>query len=72
MLIYNDIIYRGAPSWRIFSNEKRFVVFNGEMLTQVCVPQDGAFTVTEGDVIPIEPSDADKAEAYDILMGVSE
>jgi hypothetical protein len=51
-------------------------VRDGVSYSEACDPAEFGRTYTEGDLIPDEERDmeelADKAEAYDILMGESE
>ena len=61
---------------RTYSDAGRYIV-GGEpygKYTEACDPADAGRTYTEGDLIPVDPDAemADKAEAYDILMGVTE
>ena len=58
---------------RTHSDANRYVVRDGVEYSEACDPAEFGRQYTEGDVMPVEESDlADKAEAYDILMGVSE
>ena len=61
---------------RVYSDSGCYVVRNGIAYSEACDPAEFGRTYTEGDLIPPEERDtsdlADKAEAYDILMGVSE
>ena len=61
---------------RTYSNSGRYVVRDEVEYSEACDPVEFGRTYTEGDLIPDEERDmeelADKAEAYDILMGVSE
>ena len=60
---------------RTYSDAGRYVV-GGEPYgeyEEACDPAEFGRTYTEGDPLPVDDSDiADKAEAYDILLGVSE
>lgn len=69
MLTYEPTIYRNKECYRIRSDEGRYIVHNGLLSVEACVPVELASEYTEGDLIPQEPSGTDKAEAYDILMG---
>lgn len=61
---------------RAYSNSGRYVVRDGVSYSEACDPAEFGRTYTEGDLMPDEERDmeelADKAEAYDILTGVSE
>ena len=59
---------------RTTSDSGRYVVRDGVSYSEACDPAEFGRTYTEGDPIPEEERTdlADKAEAYDILMGVSE
>lgn len=61
---------------RTYSDAGRYVVRDGVEYSEACDPAEFGRTYTEGDLIPDEERDmeelADKAEAYDILTGVSE
>ena len=53
--------------------EYRYVVRDGVEYSEACDPAELGRTYTEGELMPVEPEDIEaKAEAYDILMGVSE
>lgn len=58
---------------RTYSNSGRYVVRDGISYSEACDPAEFGRTYTEGDLMPDEERDmeelADKAEAYDILMG---
>ena len=56
---------------RTTSDSGRYVVRDGVSYEDACDPAELDRTYTEGELIPDWESDAsDKAEAYDILMGV--
>lgn len=55
---------------RIYSDSGRYVVRDGISYSEACDPAEFGRQYTEGDLIPDEFDIADKAEAYDILMGV--
>ena len=58
---------------KTYSDAGRGVVRDGIQYTEACDPAEFGRVYTEGDPLPEDPSDiSDKAEAYDILMGVSE
>lgn len=56
---------------RTYSNSGRYVVRDGVEYSEACDPAELGRQYTEGDLMPDdERTDiADKAEAYDILMG---
>ena len=56
---------------RTYSNSGRYVVRDGVSYSEACDPAEFGRTYTEGDLMPDEERTdiADKAEAYDILMG---
>lgn len=57
---------------RTVSDAGRYVVRDGVSYSEACDPAEFDRQYTEGDVMPADESElADKAEAYDILMGVS-
>lgn len=66
----------GRDFIRTYSDSGRYVVREGVPYSEACDPAEFNRQYTEGDVIPPEERDmdelADKAEAYDILMGVTE
>lgn len=61
---------------RTYSNANRYVVRDGVSYSEACDPAEFGRTYIEGDIIPSDESGtsdiSDKAEAYDILTGVSE
>jgi len=61
---------------RTYSNSGRFVVRDDVSYSEACDPAEFGRTYTEGELMPEEERDetimANKAEAYDILTGVSE
>lgn len=60
---------------RTYSNSGRYVVRDGVSYSEACDPAEFGRTYTEGDPMPPEEQDMDaltaKAEAFDILTGVS-
>lgn len=55
---------------RTYSDSVRYVVRDGVEYTEACDPVELGRTYTEGEHIPYDSDEiADKAEAYDILMG---
>lgn len=60
---------------RTYSDAGRYVVRDGIEYSEACDPAEFGRTYTEGDLMPPEEREdelAAKAEAYDILTGVSE
>lgn len=72
MIVQTHFDVNGREFIRTISDAGRYVVRNGICYSEACDPAELGRTYTEGDVMPDEErSDlADKAEAYDILMGV--
>lgn len=64
----------GRDFIRTTSNAGRYVVRDGVSYSEACDPAEFGRTYTEGELMPAEErmDIKDKAEAYDILMGVSE
>ena len=61
----------GRQFVRTTSNANRYVVRDGISYTEACDPAELGRTYTEGELMPPDESTIeDKAEAYDILMGV--
>ena len=73
-MIVQEHFFAGENDFiRTTSDSGRYVVRDGVEYSEACDPAELGRTYTEGDVMPVEESDlADKAEAFDILMGVSE
>ena len=59
---------------RTYSDIGRYVVRDGVSYSEACDPAEFGRTYTEGELMPDEEriDIQDKAEAYDILTGVSE
>lgn len=61
---------------RTYSDSGRYVVRDGVSYSEACDPAEFGRTYTEGDLMPEEERNmtelADKAEAYDILVGGAE
>ena len=58
---------------KTYSDAGRAVVRDGVSYSEACDPAEFGRTYTEGELLPVDDSDlADKAEAFDILTGVSE
>lgn len=74
-MIVTEIFKVGEHDFiRTYSDSGRYVVRDGVEYSEACDPAEFGRQYTEGDLMPDdERTDiADKAEAYDILMGVSE
>ena len=57
---------------KTYSDAGRAVVREGVSYSEACDPAEFDRQYTEGELLPVDDSDlADKAEAYDILIGVS-
>ena len=74
MAIITETFYINEREFtKTYSDANRYVVRDGVEYSEACDPAEFGRTYTEGDVMPADDTDmADKAEAYDILMGVSE
>ncbi len=73
MIVQEHFDVNGRDFIRTSSDANRYVVREGVEYSEACDPAEFGRTYTEGDVMPVDEADlADKAEAYDILMGVSE
>lgn len=58
---------------KTYSDAGRAVVRDGISYSEACDPAEFGRTYTEGELLPVDDSDiVDKAEAFDILTGVSE
>ena len=58
---------------KTYSDAGRAVVRDGVSYSEACDPTEFGRTYTEGELLPVDDSDiVDKAEAFDILTGVSE
>lgn len=63
----------GRDFIRTYSDASRYVERDGIEYSEACDPAEFGRVYTEGDIVPQDEAIiADKAEAYDILMGVSE
>lgn len=73
-MIQTEQFYIGERLFnRVYSDSGRYVVRDGVSYSEACDPAEFGRTYTEGDLMPDEEIDistlADKAEAYDILVG---
>ena len=76
-MIVTETFYVGEREFtRTYSDANRFVVRDGIEYSEACDPSEYGRVYTEGNIMPADETDGsetqDKAEAYDILMGVSE
>ena len=73
MIVQTHFEVNGRDFIRTVSDAGRYVVRDGASYSEACDPAEYGRQYTEGDLMPEdETAIADKAEAYDILMGVSE
>lgn len=73
MIVQTHFDVYGRDFIRTVSDAGRYVVRDGVSYEEACDPAEFGRTYIEGDLIPEdETAIADKAEAYDILTGVSE
>lgn len=75
MIVQTHFDVNGRDFVRTVSDEGRYVVRDGVEYSEACDPAEYGRTYTEGDLMPPEEREdmlEAKAEAYDILMGVSE
>lgn len=75
MIIQERFTINGREFIRTYSDAGRYVVRDGAEYSEACDPAEFGRTYTEGDLMPPEEREdmlEAKAEAYDILMGVSE
>lgn len=73
MIVQTHFDVNGRDFIRTVSDAGRYVMRDGVSYSEACDPAEFNRQYTEGDVMPADESElADKAEAYDILMGVSE
>lgn len=75
MIVQTHFDVNGRDFVRTVSDEGRYVVRDGIEYSEACDPAEYGRTYTEGDLMPDEERGdtlAAKAEAYDILTGVSE
>lgn len=74
MIVQEHFDINGRDFIRTVSDSGRFVVRDGVSYSEACDPAEFGRTYTEGDLMSDEERTdiQDKAEAYDILTGVSE
>ena len=72
MIVTEPYELNGRQFVRTYSDVNRYVVRDSVAYSEANDPAEFGRVYTEGDLIPETETDlADKAEAYDILMGVS-
>ena len=72
MIVTEPYELNGRQFVRTYSDANRYVVRDGVAYSEANDPAEFGRVYTEGDLMPETEADlADKAEAYDILMGVS-
>ena len=72
MIIQEHFDVNGRDFIRTYSDSGRFVVRDGVEYSEACDPAEFGRTYTEGALFDDPAAIVDKAEAYDILMGVEE
>ena len=70
MIITENFKINGKDFIRTTSSDGRYVVRDGISYSEACGPAEFGRTYTEGDVMPVEESDA--TEILDIILGGSE
>lgn len=69
-IVTENFEINGREFIRTYSDAGRYVVRDGVSYGEANDPAEFNRVYTEGDLMPVDESDlADKAEAYDILMG---
>lgn len=70
MIVQEHFIVKGRNFIRTYSDANRYVVRDGVEYGEACDPAEFGRTYTEGELMPPDESAlADKAEAFDILLG---
>ena len=73
MIVTEQFYVGGRLFNRVYSDSGRYVVRDGVSYSEACDPSEFGRVYTEGDILPIDDGEtSDKAEAFDILTGVSE
>lgn len=75
MIIQEHFDLNGRDFVRTYSDAGRYVVRDGFSYSEACDPAECGRVYTEGELMPDDEridEIEDKAEAFDILMGVSE
>ena len=69
-IVVEQFTENGTLYTRTYSDSGRLVVRDGESYSEAIDPAEFGRTYTEGELMPLDESAlADKAEAYDILIG---
>lgn len=75
MIVQTHFYVNGRDFIRTVSDAGRYVVRDGVSYSEACDPAEFGRVYTEGELMPPEEQDMDalaaKAEAFDILTGVS-
>ena len=71
MIVQEHFVVNGLDFIRTTSDADRYVVRDGVEYGEACDPAEFGRTYTEGELMPSEETAEAKAEAYDILMGVT-
>jgi len=69
MIVQENFDVNGRNFVRTYSDSGRYVVRDGIEYEEACDPAEFGRTYTEGEIIPVDESDA--AEILDILTGVA-
>lgn len=73
MIVQEHFVVNGRDFIRTTSDAGRYVVRDGVEYDEACDPAEFGRVYTEGELMPPDESALeDKAEAFDILTGVSE
>lgn len=75
MIVQTHFDVNGRGFIRTVSDSGRYIVRDGVSYSEACDPAEYGRTYTEGELMPEDERGDElsaKAEAYDILMGVSE
>lgn len=70
MIVQEHFIVGDRDFIRTYSDANRFVVRDGVEYSEACDPAELGRTYTEGDVMPVDESEAQ--EILDIILGVTE
>lgn len=71
MIIVETFYINETEFTKTYSDAHRYVVRDGVSYSEACDPTEFGRTYTEGELMPLDEMDIkEKAEAFDILMGV--
>lgn len=70
MIVVETFYIEGREFARTYSDSGRYVVRDGMEYSEACDPAELGRTYTEGDVMPVDESEAQ--EILDIILGVDE